>query len=96
MLSIEYSIGELVKRDQNGVIFQDASDLADRLQVPKDLLIDYENLYFFFLKSLLHGFPDRCLKLNSLKSNLVANRSNENWTKEWDSVMKPLLHLDSM
>jgi len=29
----ENSIGELVKRDQNGIIFQDANDLCDRLQV---------------------------------------------------------------
>ncbi|CAF3935571.1 unnamed protein product [Rotaria sp. Silwood2] len=77
--SVQYDcIDELVKRDQNGIIFQDANDLCDRLQ------------------SLLHGFPDRCLKLNNLKSNLIANRSNENWSKEWESVMKPLLHSESM
>jgi hypothetical protein len=48
------------------------------------------------MKSLLHGFPDRCSKLNSLKSNLIANRSNENWSKEWESVMRPLLRLESI
>jgi hypothetical protein len=48
------------------------------------------------MKSLLRNFPDRCLKLNSLKSNLIANRSNENWPKEWETVMKPLLRLDSI
>jgi len=77
--SVQYDcIGELVKRDQNGVLFQDANDLCDRLQ------------------SLLHGFPDRCSKLNSLKLNLIASRSNENWSKEWESVMKPLLRLESI
>ncbi|CAF4380484.1 unnamed protein product, partial [Rotaria sordida] len=31
--SVEYDcIDELVKRDQNGIIFQDANDLCDRLQ----------------------------------------------------------------
>ncbi|CAF0728199.1 unnamed protein product [Rotaria sp. Silwood1] len=77
--SVQYDcIDELVKRDQNGIIFQDANDLCDRLQ------------------GLLNGFPDRCLKLNNLKTNLIANRSNGNWSKEWESVMKPLLHLQSM
>jgi len=72
--SVDYvCIGELVKRDQNGVLFHDANDLSDRLQ------------------SLLHGFPDRSVKLNNLKSNLITNRSNENWSKEWDSVLRPLL-----
>ncbi|CAF2203290.1 unnamed protein product [Rotaria magnacalcarata] len=74
--SVHYHcIGELVKGDQNGVIFPDAYDLSEKLQ------------------SLLSGFPDRCSKLNNLKSNLIANRSNENWSKEWESVMKPLLRL---
>ncbi|CAF0918519.1 unnamed protein product [Adineta ricciae] len=68
-------IGELVKRDQNGVIFEDADDLCERLE------------------SLLHGFPDNCPKLNSLKTNLIATLPNENWSKEWDSVLKPLLNL---
>lgn len=72
--SVDYvCIGELVKRDQNGVLFHDAADLSDRLQ------------------SLLHGFPDRSVKLNNLKSNLITNRSKENWSKEWESVVKPLL-----
>ncbi|CAF0871537.1 unnamed protein product [Rotaria sordida] len=76
--SVQYDcIDELVKRDQNGIIFQDANDLCDRLQ------------------SLLHGFPNRCLKLNNLKSNLSTTRSKENWSKEWETVMKPLLHLES-
>ncbi|CAF0758519.1 unnamed protein product [Adineta steineri] len=68
-------IGELVRRDQNGVIFQDSHDLSDRLE------------------SLLRGFPDRCLKLESLKSNLKNNLSNENWSTEWETVMKPLIRL---
>ncbi|UJR25507.1 hypothetical protein I4U23_006853 [Adineta vaga] len=74
--AVQYDcIGELVKRDQNGVIFQDADDLCDRLE------------------SLLYGFPNHCPKLNSLKTNLIATLPDENWSKEWESVLKPLLRL---
>lgn len=95
--SVQYDcIGELVKRDQNGMIFEDASDLCDRLQVcTNNEWMMKNSVCFCLLKSLLHGFPDRCSKLNSLKSNLVAQRSNENWSKEWESVLKPLLRLES-
>jgi hypothetical protein len=73
-------------------------------KMPVIYLIDYRlekfnnrlEIHFLFLKSLLYGFPDRCSKLESLKLNLSADRSNENWSNEWESVMKPLLRLETI
>ncbi|CAF0784449.1 unnamed protein product [Didymodactylos carnosus] len=72
--SIHYDcINELVKRDQNGLIFRDSNDLCERIQ------------------DLLSGFPDNCSKLNSLKANVISGGKVSNWTKEWSTVVKPLL-----
>lgn len=53
----------------------------------------FADVVVFVFQSLLHGFPDYCPKLNSLKSSLISSLPNENWSKEWDSVLKPLLRL---
>lgn len=40
-LGFGHSVGELVKQDQNGMIFDTAQDLAKQLQVSPMLLIVY-------------------------------------------------------
>jgi len=96
------SIGELVKDGFNGLIFKNASQLAEQLEVSMTgILLSSGSLTL--VKELLLSFPNSA-RLHNLRSPLIspsraktrAQRDEHqwewsSWEENWNRVVRPLI-----
>ena len=91
------SISELVKVNENGLLFTDGSQLAEHLLVSFDdffllfcvfsFKIIFFGLYLMLVKSLLSNLGSDS-RLAEFRQNL---QTVSNWNGEWDTIIKPIL-----
>ncbi|KAF8213724.1 beta-1,4-mannosyltransferase [Mycena galopus ATCC 62051] len=99
-------LDELVKHDKNGLVFQNASQLAQQIEAGAPSFAQRLNLYF--QKMLLTGFPN-CPRLSELRSSLlpasdratsrspsheISDEIWETWDENWARHMRPLILRD--
>jgi beta-1,4-mannosyltransferase len=106
---MERSLDELVKDGKNGLIFKNAAQLAEQMEVGC-FLQTYSSIYTPS-QTLLTGFPN-CPRLTELRSyllpkserptspsNLPASREHsedvwESWDENWARYVRPLILRD--
>ncbi|KAF8406195.1 hypothetical protein HHK36_008276 [Tetracentron sinense] len=74
-------IKELVKVEQNGLLFSSSSELAEELLKLDTVLSEM----------LFKGFPDGCDALKSLRDGALETGSSARWATEWEEHAKPLI-----